>query len=233
MSDVQQLYRLQEIDSEIQEKKKRLGDVLNAQRETDELIAARQRAQKAASELASWRTQLTDMNLELQSLTNKAKRSEDRLYSGKVGNPKELTDLQNEIDSLGRRRGGMEDDILEAMIMIEEAEAEKKAADAALAESKSAWEESQAHLKEEQVELALRLRDLADLRQEQLPLISAGALKDYAAISKRRGSTAVVFLRGNICQGCRLNVSAQTVKEVQQGKLLFCDQCGRILTLSK
>ncbi len=233
MSDVQQLYRLQEIDSEIQEKKKRLGDVLNAQRETEALIAARQRAETAAAELLSWRTQLTDMNLELQSLTNKAKRSENRLYSGKVANPKELTDLQNEIESLGRRRSGMEDEVLEAMIMIEEAEAEKKAADEAFAQSKEAWESSQAHLREEQVELALRLRDLAELRQEQLPMISASALKDYSAISKRRGSTTVVFLRGNICQGCRLNVSAQTVKKVQQGKLLFCDQCGRILTLSK
>ena len=99
MSEVQQLYQLQEIDTELQEKKRRLAEVLNAQKETDELLAARERVTATEGELHIWQTKQRDLNLQLESLNGKAKRSEDRLYSGTVSNPKELTDLQNEIAS--------------------------------------------------------------------------------------------------------------------------------------
>ncbi|MEZ4515948.1 MAG: hypothetical protein R3C44_03590 [Chloroflexota bacterium] len=51
------------------------------------------------------------------SVNDKARRqSEQRLYSGDVKNPKELTDLQHEIESLGRRRDTLETDVLEALM---------------------------------------------------------------------------------------------------------------------
>jgi predicted nucleic acid-binding Zn-ribbon protein len=122
MSQTQQLLQLQEIDTSIRQKKTRLAEVLHAQKESAELLAARQSADSAAAELQNWQSQRRDLNLELDSLNTKAKRSEQRLYSGNVKNPKELSDLQNEIASLSRRRSTLEDEILEAMIMIEEAE---------------------------------------------------------------------------------------------------------------
>jgi predicted nucleic acid-binding Zn-ribbon protein len=206
--------------------------VLKAQRETEALLASRQRAAIAEQELRRWHAHHKDLSLELDGLDNKANRSENRLYSGKVTNPKELTDLQNEISSLGRRRSALEDEILEAMIMIEDAEEEKSAADAALSRIESEWQRSQAELKIHQNELALRLHTLNDIRQEQLPLIPSDALAKYEDIGKRHNGLAVVLLRGNMCQGCQLNVSASTVKEVNQGKMVYCDICGRILTHS-
>ena len=129
MSQVQQLYQLQQIDTEIRQKKQRLGDVLRAQKETEALLAARKRMETAVSALQSWQTQRQDLDLELQTLKNKAKSAEQRLYSGNVKNPKELADLQSSIDSMGRQRAALEDEVLEAMIMIEDAETEKAAAD--------------------------------------------------------------------------------------------------------
>lgn len=229
MGQVQSLYRLQQTDTEVQQKKQRLGQVIRAQKETEALLAARRRAQKAAAELQRWQTRQTDLALELESLNQKAKRSEKRLYSGNVKNPKELSDLQQEIDSLGRRRAALEDELLEAMIMIEEAEAEKEAADQALADIEAEWERSQAKLKQEQNELATRLNELNELRQQQLRSVPADALAEYEAIKQQRGGLAVVRLKHNICQGCQLTVSAQKVKEAQEGKLVYCGSCGRIL----
>src|SRR5210317_1168749 len=120
MSQVGQLYSLQQIDTEIRSKKQRLGEVIQLQRETEELIAARQRAQAADEELSIWQTRQNDLNLELGSLSNEAQRTDNRLYSGNVKNPKELEDLQNKVQELGRRRAALEDEILEAMIMIED-----------------------------------------------------------------------------------------------------------------
>jgi hypothetical protein len=123
----------------------------------------------------------------------------------------------------------MEDDVLEAMIMIEETQAEKAAADEALAEIEAEWEHRVAGLKVEQNELALRLNTLNGLRQKQVAMISPDILAEYDQLSQRRGGVAIAVLRGNECQGCQLTVSANKVKDAVEGKLVYCGSCGRIL----
>lgn len=229
MAQVQQLYRLQQIDMEIREKKLQLGQVLRAQAASEALLAARRRVETAAAELQQWQIRHKDLSLELSTLNNKARSSENRLYSGNVRNPKELEDLQKEIESLGRRRSALEDDVLEAMILIEDTQAEKTAADETLAEMEAEWEQRVAGLKVEQNELALRLNTLNGLRQKQVALITPTLLAEYEQLSQRRGGVAVAALRGNECQGCQLTVSANKVKDAVEGKLVYCGSCGRIL----
>lgn len=229
MTQVHQLYQLQQLDTEIRQKKQRLSEVLKAQREPGELIAMRRRAETAAADLQKWQTIHTDLNLELSSLNDKAKNSERRLYSGKVTNPKELADLQSEIESLGRRREALEDEILEAMIHIEDAQAEKEAAEDALETLTARWEKEVADLKEEQNELALRLHRLSSKRQEQAQNIDAASLKEYEQLLKKKNGLAVASLRINMCQGCQLTVSANKMKAVDEGKKVYCGGCGRIL----
>jgi predicted nucleic acid-binding Zn-ribbon protein len=229
MSQAEQLFHLQEIDSDIRDKKNRLTNVIQAQKETDALLAARVRAETAASDLVEWQTKRRDLNLELQSLNDKTKRSEQRLYSGNVKNPKELADLQHEIDSLSRRRDALEEEILEVMIMTEDAETEKTAADEAHATIRSKWEKSQVGYKAEQNELALALHQLLGKRKEQLPLITPASLAEYESLSRRKNGVAVAKLRANMCLGCRMTVSAQTDREAREGKLVYCDTCGRII----
>ena len=230
MSQVQQLFLLQQIDTEIRQKKQRLGEVLRAQKETAELLGARQRMETAVTGLQTWQSKRENLNLELQSLKTKAKSAEQRLYSGNVKNPKELTDLQHSIDSLGRQQSALEDEILEAMIMIEDAEAEKKAAAAALQTIEAKWEESQSWLKKEQNELALRVHELTGQRQVRLGTITADSLAEYEALSRKTSGLAVVKIKESICTGCRLNVSAQKEKEAREGRKVYCANCGRMLT---
>ncbi|MFN2207042.1 MAG: hypothetical protein ACK2UT_14075, partial [Candidatus Promineifilaceae bacterium] len=128
MSQVQLLYRLQQYDSEITQKKQRLAEVVQLQRETQELLAARKRLQNASDEVTKWTTTQTDLNLELGTVNEEARRSDKRLYSGKVTNTKELEDLQLKVESLGRRRGVLEDEVLDAMIMLEDAQEELSSA---------------------------------------------------------------------------------------------------------
>ena len=229
MSQAQQLHQLQQIDTAIREKKGRLTEVLQAQKETAELFNARQRAAAADSELKKWQNQRRELNLELDSLNSKSKRSEQRLYSGNVKNPKELSDLQNEIASLGRRRETLEDEILETMIMIEDAETEKTAADESLTTITGKWERSMAHYKQEQNELALALHQLMGQRQEQLKMVTADSLKQYESLSRSKNGLAVATLRANMCLGCRMTVSAVTERLARQGQIIYCDNCGRII----
>jgi len=229
MSQVGQLYRLQQIDTEIRDKKARLGEVLRLQTETAELLAARAGAKEAAAELQTWQTQQRGLNLELAGVNDKARRSEQRLYSGNVKNPKELTDLQNEIEALGRRRAALEDEIIEAMIMVEDVQATKAEADELLATVQTQWEQSQSRLRADQNELALRLNHLLTQRQQTAVLIDGRLLAEYDQMRQRKGGVAVAGLQKQLCLGCRLNVSEQIARRAERGEIVYCGGCGRIL----
>ena len=229
MSQVRQLYYLQQIDTEIRQKKQRLGEVIQLQRETKELLDARKRAQESDKALQTWQSLQKDLNLELESLSNEASRTDQRLYSGTVKNPKELEDLQNKVQALGRRRAALEDEILEAMIMVEEAQEEKDSADQSLDKISADWGKSQASLRQEQNDLALRLHELIAARQKKVTLIEKPLLSEYEKVQSQKGGVAVAGLVDNRCTGCHLTVSAIKVRKAERGEIVICGGCGRML----
>ncbi len=229
MSQVRQLYRLQQIDSEISKKKQRLGEVLRLQKETEELIAAKQRVETAVAETNTWQSKHNNLNLEIGSLNSKAKRSEQRLYSGNVKNPKELADLQKEIQALGRQRNSLEDIQLEALIMLEDAQAEQETAESLLKDIQTDWEASQRSLKTEQNSLAIDLHKRMGVRQQMANRIDAKAVSEYDRLRERKGGTAVAGFKLGRCQGCRLTISANKEKRVERGEKVYCGSCGRML----
>ena len=230
MSQIQLLYQLQQLDSEIQEKKGRLGDVLRAQKETGMLLAARKRLKTAVSTLQTTLSAQKTLRQEMDTLDSNKKRAEQRLYSGNVKNPKELSDLQNKIDSLGRRRTVLEDEMLELMMAVDDAEEEQAAADAQLAQIEADWKIDQADLEKEKRTLALQLYKLGEERKTKTPLIEPSLLKKYDGIITRKKGFAVSQLRGDQCSGCRLNVSQQVMKRVNEGEIVECHNCGRLLS---
>jgi predicted nucleic acid-binding Zn-ribbon protein len=232
MSQTDSLYRLQQIDDEIKQKRQRLGEVLRLQTESQELLAARQRTKNTTSDLQKYRVQQQDLNLELKSLEDKAKRSENRLYSGLVKNPKELSDLQHEVEALSRRRKIMEDELIDAKILLEEAQEQNDEAASNLQRIESHWLTSQGTLKEEQNELARRVNELTGLRKEMVASIPPPLLAAYNNAYKRGAGTAVVVLHNNRCRGCQVTVPANVAKAANEGKLAYCDNCSRILYIA-
>jgi predicted nucleic acid-binding Zn-ribbon protein len=229
MSQVNLLFRLQELDDRLRAEKKRLGDVLRLQNESEQLVAARRQAEAAGAEYQKWNRTQNSLSLEVKGLTQKAKRSEDRLYSGTVKNPKELTDIQQEIDSLHRRRSLLEDELLEAMIQLEEAQEEVSNATASFERIKTKWEKDQQSLREEQSQLLTRIQGDTVQRKELTGRITPQNLAAYESTAHRTGKIAVVELSNGRCRGCQVRVPANLVKAADEGNLVYCDSCGRIL----
>ncbi len=229
MSQPRVLYDLQQIDTDIRTKKQRLGEVLRLQKEPAALVEARQQAQTIDNELREWRARRENLVLEINGLVDKAKRSEERLYSGAVKNPKELTDLQQEVEALGRRRATLEDDALLMMMEIDERKARKEAADAEVERLAGEFKTASAGYSKEQNSLALDLNHLLEKRKRQVTLVQPSLLKTYDNLSRQKNGVAVAGLRGNKCQGCQLTLAASTIRAAEEGKLVYCDSCGRIL----
>jgi len=230
MNRAQLLYRLQTIDLEISSKRRRLEEVEAGLKESEELRQARRTLQQAEDELNRWRTTLRDLELDTKSLAAKISGVEAILYSGRVTNPKELANLQNEISYLKRRKSELEDKQLEAMVEVEECEAEVGSKKANLARIHAEWNHAQAQLTEEQNELKERLTYLKKERTQLEKMIGAEDLALYGELCMRKDGQAVALLRGGICQACRVALPTSQVQQARLGNSLsFCSSCQRIL----
>ncbi|RLC67582.1 MAG: hypothetical protein DRI48_01930 [Chloroflexi bacterium] len=223
------LYRLQRLDSEGDAKRERLAEVEAALGQSEELKQARRRLKNTQEQVRKWNLQQRNLELKIQGLSDKISRSEQRLYSGVVKNPKELTDLQAEIAALRRRRQKLEDDLLEAMIEREEAETACAQAQKHLDETQARWSAQQADLVVEQEALRNRLTEIQQARDELLPSIEAQDLNTYQTLRRRKGGLAVVQVQDGACGGCGVGISPSLEWKLREAGLGHCGNCERII----
>ena len=193
--------------------------------------AARTHAEAAAA-LHSAEADLRDSELELKSVEAKRKDHSDRLYSGKVTNPKELDGMQHEIEALGRRRGALDEHLLELMETVENLssrEAElRRAADAA----REAYEAKAAVTQREEKTLRAEAVRLKTLRAERAALVPSALLKRYDAVRTGKDGVGLACIEDGRCGACRTVLPRNTVLTVRDSvAIVTCEACGRLLCM--
>lgn len=231
MNKLRDLLKLQEIDHDIRAGKQRLHEVLQAQKSNEELEEAQERRARSQEALQEAQRQQKALEFELNQVTSKRRRSSDRLYSGKVTNPKELEDLQLEVESLERRRNELEDELLEAMLVTESAQEEDDDTAAVVEELEAQWAQKKSRLAGEQDQLATKLNELLATRQQQASRIDQQMRAAYESTRQKRGGVGVAVVLGGLCQSCGVRVSSSKVSAAQAGKLVRCGSCDRILVV--
>jgi predicted nucleic acid-binding Zn-ribbon protein len=230
MSRTQHLYELQQVDLEIESASRRLKEIAASLVESNELKQARKMVVEAQARLAKRRARMKDLDLEVSSLSHKIETDDQRLYSGRVTNPKELASLQDEVASLQRWRDKKEDDLLEVMVAAEEGEAALADAQAILTQISETWRAEQGDLADEQAQLQARLRELNEQRESLVAAIGPEDMAIYERLRQRKAGRAVALVKDGICQGCRMNPPTSQVQHARSGtELVFCNNCGRIL----
>lgn len=230
MSVVRQLYQLQLVDSEWEQKSQRLAAVEQELGNDQDVVRAHQAVQESEASLAVLRGQLRSLELEVSTLNDKLKKNQERLYGGKVRNPKELSSLQEEAAALRRRRSELEDEQLTLMIGVEEEEAELAERQARLRQIQSSWRANQEILVSEKRDLEGRLADLEDQRSTIRARLGAGDLANYDDLRQRFSGIAVVVLKRGICQTCGVDVPTSVARAVERGEgMHYCPVCSRLL----
>lgn len=164
----------------------------------------------------------------------KARRTRDRerMDQGLITNPKDLERMQGELESLQRRITALEDEELEVMARLEDAQkdldgftAQVAAADERLAVLASARDEKLAALDTELASLDAERRPAAD----GLP---ADLLALYDKLRESKGGVGAAELRARQCGGCRLTLDAHEIGEIRalpDDEVVRCEECQRIL----
>ena len=224
------LYRLQGLDLQLIQHRKRLQEIAAALQDRAVIEAAQTEVDSAQQTLAPLNTQLRDLELEIQSNTQKTQNSEDRLYSGAVKNPKELQDIQNEVASLKRRKGVLEDRLLEIMIEIEEVDAHLGACESELQQVTAEWEQLHSDLLEEKVTLDSEVEILQQQRASAIEDVTPENRQFYDTMRKQKGNQPVATIQGNACSICGIGLTTAIIQEVRHSQTLVqCQSCERIL----
>jgi uncharacterized protein len=200
--------------------------------------AAEESERTFSADVVRAETEVKDLGREVKRMesdveTVRARETKDQrlLDSGSVS-PKELTNLQHELESLKRRQSDLEDQELELMERLEDAEK-------ALAIAQSGLEQARADRERAQQLRDDALADIADgttkhrsTRDEVAAGISAPLLTLYDRIRTQTGSTGAAMLKARQCQGCRIELYGNELSAVRNAdphEVVRCENCGRIL----
>jgi hypothetical protein len=230
----QTIYRLQLLDTELNEQRSRLREAEGMLGESRDLLAARRAHAEAEKELATWRLRLRDLEMDLSVLCDKIKATEQRMYGGRVTNPKELGALQQDHEHLKLTRARLEDEILTAMLHVEECEKSLREAFARREQVETKWKAEQEKLTREVEKLRARIAALSANRKDIAASLGSSELALYEELLRKKGGRAAVLLVNGMCQGCRVTLPTSKVQLVRQTQeLVICTNCGRILVIEQ
>ncbi len=230
MSQAEALYRLQEVDLDTAQTRRRLQEIAAALTDSSAVQAAQAQAEAARQALLPLRQRSRSLDLETQSNVEKTRTADERLYSGAVKNPKEMQDLQQEIDSLKKWRGELETQLLETIFATEEAEAALGEAEAALAQATAAWENAHRGLLAEQADLKSRLEHNRQRRERALSELTPESLRIYDTLKAKKHNQPIALMQGATCGICGVAQNMAVEREARQGfQLAYCTNCGRVL----
>jgi uncharacterized protein len=233
--DQLRLLDLQALDSTLD----RLAHRRRTLPELTEIEDLQARTARLADDIVLLETEDSDLSREqskvdadVEQVRTRMQRDQQRLDGGQVGSPKELENLQSEIESLHRRQGELEDVELEVMEKrevvqgrLDELRREREQATLTLSETEqrrdTTWAEIDAETDKtgtQRAELATSLpTDLVDLYEK---IRSSSAAVGAAALHRGR------------CDGCHLQLNTtdlNRIREAAADDVLRCEECRRIL----
>jgi predicted nucleic acid-binding Zn-ribbon protein len=223
-----QLYQLQEIDIELESVKQALVQIEGRLGENQAVVTAQEEFVREQRHLEELQRQQHVAEGEADDLAAKLASVEEEMYSGRIGNPKELANLQHEADGLKSRRGQAEDRALEIMERVATLEARVAALGSELGRLEEEWNNEQLRLEAEGERYRELKADLEQRRQQLVSDIDAAAVAVYEDI-RRRKNWAVASVEQGICRGCGISLSTTQLQQAKGDRLVQCGSCGRIL----
>ena len=228
-----QLRRLQALDSQIDAERERIATVEALVRDRSEYGLAQRRHQEATAPLRKLEADQNDLELRVGTARGQLADVEGKLYGGTVGSSRELEDLQKRGADLRRQIAAGEERLLAVMEELEQANRAAAEAEDSLKRVVAERRVKESELLAERKALAASTRAAQAERDRLRAEIDAATLRLYDRLRSTRGGQAVAEVKQRTCQGCRVTLTAAYEQRLRHGEqLVTCQSCGRILYLS-
>jgi predicted nucleic acid-binding Zn-ribbon protein len=174
----------------------------------------------------------TKVDADVEQVKTRRQRDQQRIDQGLVSNPKDIQRMQQEMVSLERRITSLEDDELEVMARLEDAQRALDALTAQLADTDVQMAEQTAARDARVAEID---RELGELETKRVPVVSevpGDLLALYDRLRESKGGVGAALLRARSCSGCMLDVDhaeLATIRASADDDVIRCEECSRIL----
>ena len=227
--DIQHLIRLQQLDSEIESARRRIGEIPAVQ----DALAARLAQAAAAVEtakqkLAASQAERKKLEADVAAIQTRLSKYKGQLTELKTN--KEYQTMQHEIATAEEAIRSLEDKVLERMEEAETLGRELKGAEAELKTQQGAIAVEKKSLDAEAATLQKTTDERSAARTAAAKELSPAALKLFDYVSRQRKGQAVAEARDGGCTVCHVRMRPQMFNEERRGEnLVQCESCSRIL----
>lgn len=230
----QRLLHLQQIDTRLQQidhARARLPQLAQLQEATTARAAVADDLVRAETSLSDVRRELDRAESDVAQVRDRAARDQQRLDSGQ-GSAKDLTALQDELESLARRQSDLEDVEIEVM---ERAEAGEERVSTLTADRDQATTRVEELTRERDAALAELDRERAEVAAPRADLVSTidpALITLYDRVRDASGGLGAAPLVQRRCGGCQLElnpVDLGAIAKAPADEVVRCEECNRIL----
>lgn len=224
------LFQLQQIDLELERLANESQSLENSLKSNPTLQRLRKECSDAQQQLNAGLQTQKESEWALEELSRKLAVNEQRLYSGSVIAPKELTALQQEVQHLRAQQSRQEDLTLEVIETTEHLQDQVNLKAEALRQTEAAWAKENTVRLERREQLQERQQGQLARRALLVQGIDEEFLTRYTQMRRSKQGHAVSKVEQSSCQWCRVILTQGELQRVRLNTTLqTCSNCGRIL----
>lgn len=228
LPEIEKLLVLQDRDRKIRTLQQELKMAPLESKELEEKLATTLR-QLDAVKLKAKEFEVERKKLEVEAQAKRDSIAKYQLQKFQTRKNEEFQALNNEITRYEGDIRTIEDRELELMESFESARANIASADKDTQAVKAQVERQLADIGSKTKALAAQLKELEDERAGLASAIDEDLLDTFNRLFHNK-TEAVVALEHDVCTGCHMKITTQTVVRVRGGReIVHCEQCGRIL----
>ncbi|HET7018581.1 MAG TPA: C4-type zinc ribbon domain-containing protein [Streptosporangiaceae bacterium] len=229
------LLEVTDIDAElgrIAHKRRGLPEHAEITRLTDRDLVLRDAIAALTAQSSDLGREQNKAEADVEQVRTRINRDRQRLDGGMIASPKELENLQSEIQSLQRRQSDLEEIVLDVMerretnqASLDESTTERTAIESELQTVTAARDAALAELDEQAAKATAKRGQIAETIADEL-------LNLYDKLRVQHGGVGAAALRLRRCQGCNLalnTVDLNAIRAAADDEVLRCEECRRIL----
>lgn len=231
-SDVEKLWELQQVLSQLGEREKQMSVKPDSFAEVDrEFTIANEEMTRLSESIEQVTKERRRVDGELSDQQELLKKYQGQLMQ--VKNQQQYAAAWKEIDATRKGVKDLEESALKQMGDVDALQQQLDARKASYEELKgrydaayAAWQHSLGDLRAEAKELKKRAEHIEAMIPERLRA-------EFHRIFKSRQNVAVAPVISDSCSGCRTRIRPALQQQLKRGELIFCEGCRRILYLEK
>ncbi|MHC4267562.1 MAG: zinc ribbon domain-containing protein [Planctomycetota bacterium] len=229
IESIEILKRIQSLKSKIDgleaSQKRRKQDV---QKKKDQIEKKKALSEITHEEKFSVQKEIDKKELDLK--TNEGVIAKYNIQLNSIKTNKEYTALCSEIGVKKADMSILEDELLETMSKLEKVNQEYSKTTEELRNEEESLKELTKSVEADIKEADAEIEKIKNDQKKYLDSLDEHTLSQYNRLSNIKDGKVIVAVVGNVCGGCFMNITTQTLNSLMSGKeLVFCRSCSRIL----